>query len=66
MFAFGHGLSYTQFEYGKVTLDSKEMTQNGKIVLTVPVTNVGKREGAEIVQLIFVIKRAHFLVRKKN
>ena len=51
MFAFGHGLSYTQFEYGKVALSAKEMTQDGKIVLTVPVTNVGKRDGAEIVQL---------------
>lgn len=58
MFAFGHGLSYTQFEYGKVTLDSKEMTQNGKIVLTVPVTNVGKREGAEIVQLYICDKKS--------
>ena len=58
LFAFGHGLSYTQFEYGKVTLDSKEMTQDGKIVLTVPVTNVGKREGAEIVQLYICDKKS--------
>ena len=58
LFAFGHGLSYTQFEYGKVTLDSKEMTQDGKIVLTVPVTNVGKREGAEIIQLYICDKKS--------
>ena len=58
LFASGHGLSYTQFEYGKVTLDSKEMTQDGKIVLTVPVTNVGKREGAEIVQLYICDKKS--------
>ncbi|MDR0658848.1 MAG: glycoside hydrolase family 3 C-terminal domain-containing protein [Mediterranea sp.] len=51
LFSFGHGLSYTTFEYGKVSADRKEMTANDKITFTVNVKNTGNREGAEIVQL---------------
>ena len=51
MFGFGHGLSYTTFEYGKVTADKKEMTTSDKITFTVSVKNTGHREGSEIVQL---------------
>ncbi|MGN1245693.1 MAG: glycoside hydrolase family 3 C-terminal domain-containing protein [Muribaculaceae bacterium] len=51
LFAFGHGLSYTTFKYGKVTADSKTMTADGTITLTVDVTNTGSRAGAEVVQL---------------
>ena len=50
-FPFGHGLSYTAFEYGKVKADKKSMTRDGSIKVTVPVTNTGKRAGAEVVQL---------------
>jgi beta-glucosidase len=51
LFSFGHGLSYTTFEYGRVTSDRKEMTASDKITFTVDVKNSGKREGEEIVQL---------------
>lgn len=51
LFSFGHGLSYTTFEYGKVTTDKKEMTVNDKITFNVSVKNTGAREGAEVVQL---------------
>lgn len=51
LFAFGHGLSYTDFKYGKVTADKKTMDSDGVITFTVPVTNVGKIAGAEVVQL---------------
>ncbi|MBN2486434.1 MAG: glycoside hydrolase family 3 C-terminal domain-containing protein [Bacteroidales bacterium] len=51
LFCFGHGLSYTTFEYGKVSADKKEMTANDKITFSVTVKNTGNREGAEIVQL---------------
>ncbi len=50
-FAFGHGLSYTKFEYGKATVDKKEGTADDVYTITLPVTNVGKREGKEVVQL---------------
>lgn len=51
LFPFGHGLSYTTFAYGKATADKKEMTADDVLTITVPVTNTGNREGAEIVQL---------------
>lgn len=51
LFGFGHGLSYTIFEYGKVTTDKKEITAADKISFSVNVKNTGNREGAEIVQL---------------
>ena len=50
LFAFGHGLSYTDFEYGDVTLSSKKI-RGGKITVKVPVTNVGKVAGSEVVQV---------------
>lgn len=50
-FAFGHGLSYTTFKYDKATIDKKVMDMNGTLTVTVPVTNTGAREGAEVVQL---------------
>ena len=51
LFAFGHGLSYTTFKYGKATTDRKTMTPGGQVTVTVPITNTGQREGAEVVQL---------------
>ena len=51
LFAFGHGLSYTTFEYGKAIADKKEMGMDDVLTVTVPITNTGNREGAEVVQL---------------
>ncbi|MDD7097708.1 MAG: fibronectin type III-like domain-contianing protein, partial [Prevotella sp.] len=51
MFPFGFGLSYTTFKYGKATLSAKEMTADGTLTLSVDVTNTGKRDGKEVVQL---------------
>lgn len=51
LFSFGHGLSYTTFEYGKVTADKKQMTASDKITFSVTVKNTGKLEGSEVVQL---------------
>lgn len=51
LFAFGHGLSYTTFEYGQAMTDKKEMAMDEVLTITVPVTNTGNREGAEVVQL---------------
>ena len=47
LFAFGHGLSYTTFEYG----EAKCRKSNKGFKVTVNVTNTGSREGKEIVQL---------------
>lgn len=51
LFPFGYGLSYTTFSYDKVVLDKSEVTAGQTLKLTVPVTNVGKRDGEEVVQV---------------
>lgn len=51
LFAFGHGLSYTDFSYGKPVIDSRKMDRDGSVTVSVDVTNTGKRAGKEIVQL---------------
>lgn len=58
-FPFGHGLSYTTFKYGKATIDKKEGTADETFRVTVPVTNTGKREGKEIVQLYIADKESN-------
>ncbi len=51
LFPFGHGLSYTTFDYSNLRLSSDRMTADGTISLQVDVTNTGSRPGAEVVQL---------------
>ena len=51
LYTFGYGLSYTQFRYDSMTLDTNNMTRDEKIKVSVTVTNVGEREGKEVVQL---------------
>ena len=51
LFSFGHGLSYTTFEFGKVKADKTKISKDDKITFTVSVKNTGNREGAEVVQL---------------
>jgi beta-glucosidase len=50
-YAFGYGLSYTTFNVGDAKISAKKMKKNGKVTLTIPVTNTGKREGTETVQV---------------
>ena len=50
-YAFGYGLSYTTFNVGDAKISAKQMKKNGKVTLTIPVTNTGSREGAETVQV---------------
>ncbi len=51
LFPFGHGLSYTTFEYSNLKLDKDKMTDKEKLSVSVDVTNTGTVEGKEIVQL---------------
>ncbi|HVF42797.1 MAG TPA: glycoside hydrolase family 3 C-terminal domain-containing protein [Pyrinomonadaceae bacterium] len=51
LYPFGHGLSYTRFEYGNLKLDSKSYSAAQSVRLSVDVKNVGAREGDEVVQL---------------
>lgn len=58
LFPFGHGLSYTTFEYGKPTADAKTMQADGKLTVKVTVKNTGDREGQEVVQLYIADKKS--------
>lgn len=58
LFCFGHGLSYTSFQYGKISMDKKEMTADETITVKVRVKNTGSREGKEIVQLYIKDKKS--------
>ena len=51
LYPFGYGLSYTTFSIGKGQLSASTINKDGKVTLTVPVTNTGKREGTETVQV---------------
>ena len=50
-YAFGYGLSYTTFAVGKGKLSKSSMKADGKVTITVPVTNTGSREGTETLQV---------------
>ena len=51
LYAFGEGLSYTDFNVGKGKLSKKSMKANESVTLTVPVSNTGDREGTETIQV---------------
>mgnify|MGYP003142712929 CR=1 FL=1 len=51
LFPFGHGLSYTQFEYGELNTAATTVQAGEDIVLSIPVTNTGKVDADEVVQL---------------
>lgn len=50
-FAFGHGLSYTTFEYSDAKVSKKSMNAAGSVTVSVTVKNTGSCAGAEVVQL---------------
>jgi beta-glucosidase len=51
LYAFGYGLSYTTFAIENVRLEKKTIRTNGSTRVLADVTNTGKREGAEVVQM---------------
>lgn len=53
LYPFGYGLSYSSFRYESMELDSHELTKDGKIKVTVKVSNESDRDGEKTVQLYF-------------
>ncbi|MFC1763009.1 glycoside hydrolase family 3 N-terminal domain-containing protein [Planctomycetota bacterium] len=51
LYDFGHGLSYTTFEYGELKIDPAQPTVNDTITVSCDITNTGSRAGDEVVQL---------------
>ncbi|MCB9259963.1 MAG: glycoside hydrolase family 3 C-terminal domain-containing protein [Ignavibacteriales bacterium] len=50
-FAFGHGLSYTNFQYNKVNLNKDQINEEENLNITIQIENVGNVSGNEIIQL---------------
>lgn len=57
LFPFGHGLSYTAFEYGEPVVE----TDGDEVVLRMKLANVGSRSGRETVQLYIAPPKSAFL-----
>ncbi|MBL7517765.1 glycoside hydrolase family 3 C-terminal domain-containing protein, partial [Frankia sp. CNm7] len=53
LFAFGHGLSYTTFEYTDLAISPPEVAADGAVTVGLTVRNTGERAGDEVVQLYF-------------
>jgi beta-glucosidase len=53
LYAFGHGLSYTKFDYSNGKLASKKMSPKGTIKVTFSVKNSGQHDGDDVVQIYY-------------
>ncbi len=51
LYPFGWGLTYTSFTYDSIKVSSSELPRDGTLTVDVTVTNIGDREGREVVQL---------------
>jgi beta-glucosidase len=51
LYAFGYGLSYTNYTYGNIKLSASEIKKTDALTCKISVTNSGKMDGEEIVQL---------------
>ena len=62
-YAFGHGLSYTTFDYSDLTLEASDVASvDGEVVVSVSIKNTGARPGVEVAQL-YVRDQVASLVR---
>ena len=57
LFPFGHGLSYTAYNYSNLRTSAVEINDTETLTVTVDVTNTGKKAGKEIVQLYVGVKQ---------
>jgi beta-glucosidase len=51
LFGFGHGLSYTEFEYSQLNIEASSTSES--VVVSAVISNTGSRDGEEVVQLYF-------------
>ncbi len=51
LYPFGHGLSYTTFEYGDIKLSTSNLKGDEKLTISIDVKNTGKRDGKHTVEL---------------
>ena len=65
-YAFGHGLSYTFFEYSNLQINATEFEAGAPITITAEVTNTGEQAGEEVTQLYLQNKGASVWMPKKE
>ena len=65
-YAFGHGLSYTSFQYKNLRLSKSSAAIGDKITATVDVTNTGNYDGAEVVQGYVTARRSSVPMPKRQ
>lgn len=51
LYPFGHGLSYSQFEYGDLKISNDMITPNTELTVSTTITNIGKMKAKEVVQM---------------
>ena len=56
LYAFGHGLSYTQFEYGNLQIDPLQVAADSRVTISAEVKNVGARAGMRSSSCIFATR----------
>jgi len=64
LFAFGHGLSYSKFEYADLKIEKPVISKNEEQVVTVKLKNTSNRAGREIVQLYIVDSYSSVVTQK--
>jgi beta-glucosidase len=57
LYAFGHGLSYTTFDFRSGSLDSNRIAPDAAVTVSFTLKNTGKRDGDEVAQVYF--RRVH-------
>lgn len=62
---FGHGLSYTTFEYSNVRVSADVLNDGGTVTVYADIKNTGDRAGREVVQL-YVADRTGTAGRRKK
>ncbi len=62
LYPFGHGLSYTRFDYGPLTVSAPEFAAGETLAVECELSNAGARDGVEVVQL-YIRDRAGSLTR---
>ncbi len=66
LYPFGYGLSYTKYQYSNLVMSSKVCNKNDTITVQVDVTNRGKYDGTEIVQLYINDKVSSVMTPEKE
>ncbi|RDL45077.1 glycosyl hydrolase [Marinomonas piezotolerans] len=51
LFPFGHGLSYTKFQYGDISTNQDHFCAGDTLAISIPIQNIGDRAGKEVIQL---------------